>query len=111
LRSAAIEAIGGQLVRTSYAQGGHEQTVYLPVFLLYNCGGVCSGPMVTHLHVAARPGTRRIVEALGLKPAVMIRSISDMLASLWDMLLAEPAAARVLTHSGLPQSRERCAAR
>ena len=39
LRSAAIAAMDGQLVRTVHAQGGRDASFYLPTFLLYYAGG------------------------------------------------------------------------
>jgi hypothetical protein len=92
LRSAVIEATGGQLVRCVHALGGRDGQLYLPVFLRYYLGGVCEGPLVSHVHMQAFPATCRLIEALSLKPAIMIRPIPDMLASLWDMLLHDPAA-------------------
>lgn len=40
LRSAAISAVGGQLVRTVQAQGGRDATSYLPTFILYYTRGI-----------------------------------------------------------------------
>ncbi|HEY0265146.1 MAG TPA: hypothetical protein VGC16_00245, partial [Rhizomicrobium sp.] len=40
LRTAAIEAVGGQLVRTTHAQGGRDASFYLPTFLNYYAHGV-----------------------------------------------------------------------
>ena len=40
LRSAAISAVGGQLVRTVQAQGGRDATFYLPTFILYYTRGI-----------------------------------------------------------------------
>lgn len=91
LRTAAIAATGGQLVRAVHAQGGREAQLYLPVFLHYYLGGVCDGPMVVHVHMQAHPANCRFIEALGLHPVVMVRSITDMLASMQDMLDTEPA--------------------
>lgn len=93
LRSAAIEAVGGQLVRIGYAQGGRDAQPYLPVFVNYYLGGVCDGPMVAHAHMQALPANRFFLEVLGIRPVVMLRSIPDMLASFWDML-AQSAQAR-----------------
>lgn len=86
LRSAAINAVQGQYVRVVHAQGGREAQPYLPIFINYYYGGVCDAPMVTHLHMQAHPANCRFIEALSLKPIIMIRSIPDMLASMWDML-------------------------
>ena len=38
LRSAAIDAVGGQLVRTTHAHGGRDASFYLPTFLTYYAG-------------------------------------------------------------------------
>src|SRR5271156_6126458 len=46
LRSAAITAVGGQLVRTVHAQGGRDATPYLPTFLLYYASGIPARPLV-----------------------------------------------------------------
>ncbi|MGN6516644.1 MAG: hypothetical protein ACTHLR_12495 [Rhizomicrobium sp.] len=93
LRSAAIEAVGGQLVRVSYAQGGRDTQPYLPVFLNYYLGGVCDGPLVAHAHMQALAANRYFLEVMGIRPIIMLRSIPDMLASYWDML-AQSAEAR-----------------
>lgn len=90
LCTSAVVASGGSLVRAVHAQGGREAQLYLPVFLYYYSGGVCAGPMAVHAHMLARPGNCHFIEALSLKPITMIRSIPDMLASLWDMFLAVP---------------------
>lgn len=93
LRSAAIDAIGGQLVRVTHAQGGRDAQPYLPVFVHYFLGGVCDGPLVAHVHMQALPANRHFLEILGIRPVIMLRSIPDMLASYWDML-SESAEAR-----------------
>ena len=90
LRSAAIVAVGGQLVRTVHAQGGRDATFYLPTFLAYYTGNFPRLPLVTHVHMQALPANRHFIEALNLKPVVMMRSIPDMLASYADMLRADP---------------------
>ena len=90
LRTAAIAATGGQLVRAVHAQGGREAQFYLPIFIHYYYGGVCEGPMAVHVHMQAHPANCRFIEALSLKPIVMIRSIPDMLASMLDMFVTEP---------------------
>jgi hypothetical protein len=91
-RTAIGAAVGGQLVRAVHAQGGRDGTPYLPTFLMYYCGGVCTGPMIAHVHMQALAANRNFIEALELKPIVMLRSIPDMLASYWDMLEADPQA-------------------
>lgn len=90
LRSAAISAVGGQLVRTVQAQGGRDATFYLPTFILYYTRGIPSRPLVTHVHMQALAANRRFIEALDLKPVVMIRSLADMLASYLDELEDQP---------------------
>lgn len=91
LRSAIVSATGGQLVRAVHAQGGRDAQLYLPVFIRYYYGDVCEAPMVVHAHMQGFPANLRFIEALDLNVPVMIRSISDMLASMWDMFLNEPA--------------------
>lgn len=90
LRSAALVATGGQLVRTVHAQGGRDASFYLPTFLMYYAGGFPRATLVTHVHMQALPANRHFIEALDLKPVVMVRSIPDMLASYADMLRADP---------------------
>jgi|SRR6185312_10084852 hypothetical protein len=92
LRSAAIEAVDGQLVRITHAQGGRDAQPYLPVFVNYYLGGVCDGVLVAHVHMQALPANRHFLEILGIRPIIMLRSISDMLASYWDMLTDSPEA-------------------
>jgi hypothetical protein len=86
LRAAAVEATGGEVLRVCYAQGDRDGQPYLPTFLAYYAGGFCEGPMVTHLHMQAFPANIAFLEALDIRPVVMLRSIPDMLASYWDML-------------------------
>ena len=82
LRSAAVAAVGGAFVRTAHAQGGRDASFYLPTFLLYYAGGFPARPLVTHVHMQALPANRYFIEALGLKPIIMIPCrIPDMLAS------------------------------
>lgn len=90
LRSAAIAAVGGQLVRTVHAQGGRDATFYLPTFLLYYGAGIPARPLVTHVHMQALAANRHFIEALDLRPVVMIRSLPDMLASYLDELEDQP---------------------
>src|ERR1700742_581496 len=47
LRSAAIAAVGGKLVRTVHAQGGRDASFYLPTFLMYYAGNLPARPLVT----------------------------------------------------------------
>jgi len=86
LRHAIIEATGGELVRVVHAQGGRDAQLYYPTLLAYFLGGVCRGPLTAHVHMQALPANVRMLEALDLRPVIMLRSIPDMLASYWDML-------------------------
>jgi len=86
LRSAAIKAIDGQLHRIVHAQGGRDAQPYLPALLAYYSGMYGNAPLVTHVHMQALTANCRFLEALYLKPVVMLRSIPDMLASYCDML-------------------------
>jgi hypothetical protein len=90
-RQAAINAVGGQLIRGSHAQGGRDGTPYLPNFLACYLDREAP-PAVVHLHMQALTANRHFIEALGLKPVIMLRSLPDLLASFWDMLDADPAA-------------------
>ena len=90
LRSACITAAQGALVRTVHAQGGRDASFYLPTFLLYYAGGFPTSSLVTHVHMQALPANRHFMDTLGLKPAIMIRAIPDMLASYGDMLDGDP---------------------
>lgn len=90
LRSAAISAIGGQLVRTVQAQGGRDASFYLPSFILYYTYGIPARPLVTHVHMQALAANRHFIEALDLRPAVMIRALPDMLTSYLDELEDQP---------------------
>jgi hypothetical protein len=92
LRTAAIEAVGGSLVRIVHAQGGRDAQPYLPVFVNYFLGGMCEGPLVAHAHMQALAANRHFLEAFGIKPIIMLRPIPDMLASYWDMLAASARA-------------------
>src|ERR1700722_15794214 len=90
LRSAAIGAIGGQLVRTVHAQGGRDATFYLPTLLLYYTMGIPARPLGTHVHMQALAANRHFMEALDLRPVIMIRALPDMLASYLDELEDQP---------------------
>jgi hypothetical protein len=90
LRSAAIVATGGQLVRTVHAQGGRDASFYLPTFLAYYASGYPAKPLVTHVHMQALPANQHFLNVLDLKPVIMLRPIPDMLASYADMLQADP---------------------
>jgi hypothetical protein len=89
LRSAAIHAVDGKLTRIVHAQGGRDATPYLPSYILYLAGGFPERTLVTHVHMQALPANRHFVETLDLKPAIMLRSVPDMLVSYLDMLEAE----------------------
>jgi len=93
-RSAAVIAADGQLVRAVHAQGERDAQLYLPTFLNYFLGKVTSYTLVAHVHMQAFAANRRFIEAFDLKPIVMLRSIPDMLASYWDMLMTDPEARR-----------------
>jgi hypothetical protein len=92
LRAAACYAVGGKLIRSVHAQGGREAQLYLPVFLQYYCDGFGEAPMITHVHMQARPGNCHFIEAFHLKPVIMVRSIPDMLVSLMDMFAGSEGA-------------------
>src|SRR5580700_4943405 len=104
LRSACVGAVRGAFVRTVHAQGGRDASFYLPTFLMYYAGGFPSEPLVTHVHMQALPANRHFIEAFDLKPAVMIRSIPDMLASYADMLEPNPLAPENWLNIQVPQN-------
>ncbi len=86
LRAAAVMATGGDVLRIGYAQGSRDAQLYLPTLIGYYLGGFCQGPLVAHIHMQAFPPNVSMLEALGIRPVIMLRSIADMLASYWDML-------------------------
>ncbi len=86
LRSAAVQACGGQVTRVVHAQGGRDAVLYLPALLNYYAHGFPARTLVTHVHMQALPSNNALVEALDLRPVIMMRAIPDMLASYWDML-------------------------
>ncbi|MDE2183779.1 MAG: sulfotransferase domain-containing protein [Alphaproteobacteria bacterium] len=88
LRSAAIHAIDGQLMRVTHALGGRDGTPYLPAFILYYAGHFPARTLVTHIHMQALPANCRMLEAFGIRPIIMLRDLGDMLASYLDMLNA-----------------------
>jgi hypothetical protein len=90
LRSAAIEAVDGQLMRIVHAYGGRDGTPYLPVFVLYLAGGFPDSTLVSHIHMQALPANCHLIDTLDLKPVIMLRSVPDMLLSYLDMLENEP---------------------
>jgi hypothetical protein len=92
LRTAAIEAVNGQLVRIVHAQGGRDAQPYLPTFIAYYLGKLTERVLVGHAHMQALPANRNFIEALNLRPVIMLRALPDMLASYWDMLESDPAA-------------------
>jgi hypothetical protein len=91
-RSAMIDLVGGQLIRAAHAQGGRDAVPYLPTFLAYYEGGVTNHVMVSHVHMQALPANVNFIEAFGIRPIIMMRSIPDMLASYLDMLESDPEA-------------------
>ena len=104
LRSAAIAAVGGAFVRTVHAQGGRDASFYLPTFLLYYVANHPARPLVTHVHMQALPANRHFMDALDLKPVIMVRAIPDMLASYADMLDADPHSPDNWLNIRLPQN-------
>ena len=104
LRSAAIDAIGGQLMRIVHAYGGREASPYLPALLHYLIGDPTAPTMVTHVHMQAQPANRHFIDALDMKPVVMLRSVPDMLCSFVDMLNAEPISPELWINSMIPQN-------
>jgi hypothetical protein len=92
LRTAAVVAIDGQLIRIVHAQGERDAQPYLPLLVSYYLGRITEKTLVTHAHMQALRANRHFLEAFDLKPIVMVRSIPDMLASYWDMLESDDAA-------------------
>ena len=90
-RQAAINAIGGVLVRMCHAQGGRDGTPYLPN-VLARCLEDDTLQSVAHIHMQALTGNRNFINAFGLKPVIMIRNLADMLASLLDNFENDPVA-------------------
>lgn len=103
LRTAAIAAIQGQLFRAAFAQGGRDAEPYLPIFIRYYYGLLGEKTLVTHVHMQALPANRHFIDALDLKPIVMLRPIRDMLASYWDMLETDDAALQDGLNCRFPQ--------
>ena len=70
LRSAAILAADGALVRTCHAQGGfRDASFYMPTFVRYFASGFPVKTLVTHVHMQALPANQRhFIEAFDLKP-------------------------------------------
>jgi hypothetical protein len=90
-RQAAMEVLGGYLLRLTHAQGGRDGTPYLPAFIA-GFLDTTKPPVVAHIHMQALPANRNFVDMFGLKPVIMLRDIPDMLASYWDMLETDPIA-------------------
>jgi hypothetical protein len=91
LRQAAVHALDGQLVRMCHAQAGRDGTLYLPNILAWSLDDDARAT-VTHIHMQALDGNRHFIQAVGLKPVIMIRNIADALASFLDMLEVDPVA-------------------
>jgi Sulfotransferase domain len=102
LRSAAIHAVDGQLSRVVHAQGGRDGVPYLPSYILYLACDFPDKTLVTHLHMQALPANRHFIEALDLRPTIMLRSVPDMLVSYLDMLAAEPASPSHWLNAAIP---------
>lgn len=90
-REAAIKVLNGQLIRLVHAQGGRDGTPYLPNALTLFLDPAAS-ETIAHVHMQALAANRNFIDALGLKPIIMIRDIADMLASFLDMLERDPVA-------------------
>lgn len=90
LRSAVAEVLGGHVRRIVHALGGRDAVPSLTAYVFYLLGGRPASPMVAHAHMQALPANQHLIEALDLKPVVMMRSIPDMLCSYLDMLNSEP---------------------
>lgn len=103
LRQAVIEASGGDLVRVVYAQGGRDAQPYMPTFLGYYLGGLCAGPLVAHVHMQALPSNVSFLNAFGIRPIIMLRSVRDMLVSYRDMLDADPSSQRQDLNIAIPE--------
>lgn len=104
LRASAIFAVDGQLTRVIHAQGGRDATPYLPTYILYLSGGFPHSTLVTHVHMQALPANRHFIEALDLKPVIMLRPVPDMLISYLDMLSSEPASPSHWLNSSIPEN-------
>ncbi len=104
LRTAAIAACDGQLLRIVHAQGGRDAQPYLPLLVDYFTGGLTPKTLVSHIHMQALPANRYILEAFGMRPIVMLRSIPDMLASYWDMLDTDALARQDGLNCSIPEN-------
>jgi len=96
---AAIQALKGRMIEMC-RQGG---TLYLPS-LLAGLLDSSAQPGIAHIHMQALTENRRFIEALGLKPVIMIRNIADMLASFLDMLDADPITGDVGLQCEIPKN-------
>lgn len=90
LRTAAIEACNGQLVRFTHAEGGRDASFYLPWLIAYFNGALTPGTAVTHVHMPAATANCHLIDAFDLHPCVMRRSIPDSLLSLLSMIEDDP---------------------
>ena len=104
LRTAAIAACDGQLLRIVHAQGGRDAQPYLPLLVDYFTGGLTPKTLVAHIHMQALPANRYILEAFGIRPIIMLRSIPDMLASYWDMLDSDAIARQDGLNCSIPEN-------
>jgi len=90
-RQVAMEAVNGALFRTAHAQGGRDGTPYLPNLLA--CYLDKDLPeIIVHIHMQAFVANRHLLSALGIRPVIMLRNLSDTLASFLDMLETDPVA-------------------
>jgi hypothetical protein len=90
LRTAAIEAVGGQLMRFTHAEGGRDASLYLPWLLAYFRGALTANTAVTHVHMPAATANRHLLDAFDIRPCVMRRAIADSLRSLLAMIEDDP---------------------
>jgi hypothetical protein len=104
LRTAAIAACDGQLLRIVHAQGGRDAQPYLPLLVDYFTGGLTPKTLVAHIHMQALPANRHILAAFGIRPIVMLRPIADMLASFWDMLDTDALARQDGLNCSIPEN-------
>ncbi len=102
LRTATIYAVDGQLARVVHAQGGRDATPYLPIYLMYLAENLPAKTLVTHVHMQAFPANRHLIEALDLRPVIMLRSVPDMLVSYLDMLEQEPLSSVHWLNAAIP---------
>lgn len=86
LRTAAIIATDGRLMRFVHAEGERDASLYLPILLAYFEGHYTTDVAVTHMHMQANTANCNMLDAFDLRPIIMLRSIPDMLSSLWSFL-------------------------